>query len=44
VTSIDKTAWTSELALHTELFAQLAYHLPPQLQETRQRIENQLAA
>ncbi len=44
VTSIDKTAWTSELALHTELFAQLAYHLPPQLQETRQRIENRLAA
>jgi len=44
VTSIDKTAWAAELALHTELFAQLAYHLPPQLQQTRQRIETRLAA
>ena len=28
VTSIDKAAWKAELALHAELFEQLAYHLP----------------
>ena len=44
VTSIDKAAWQAELKLHAELFAQLAYHLPVQLQETRTRIERRLAA
>ncbi|MCW5630345.1 MAG: phosphoenolpyruvate carboxykinase (GTP) [Rhodoferax sp.] len=44
VTSIDKAAWTAELGLHAELFAQLAHHLPPQLPETRKRIETRLAA
>ena len=44
VTSIDKAAWTSELALHAELFERLANRLPPQLQETRKRIESRLAA
>ncbi len=44
VTSIDKAAWTSELALHAALFDRLAYQLPPQLQETRKRIETRLAA
>ena len=44
VTSIDKAAWQAELKLHAELFAQLAYHLPVQLQETRQRIATRLAA
>jgi phosphoenolpyruvate carboxykinase (GTP) len=44
VTSIDKAAWEAELALHADLFKQLSYHLPPQLQETRQRIETRLAA
>ena len=44
VTSIDKAAWQAELKLHAELFAQLAYHLPVQLQETRARIERRLAA
>ncbi len=44
VTSIDKAAWQAELKLHAELFAQLAYHLPAQLQETRARIESRLAA
>ncbi len=43
VTSIDKAAWTAELELHARLFEQLAYHLPPQLQQTRQRIEARLA-
>jgi phosphoenolpyruvate carboxykinase (GTP) len=44
VTSIDTAAWTAELKLHAELFDQLAYHLPPELQQTRQRIETRLAA
>ena len=44
VTSIDKAAWQAELKLHADLFAQLAYHLPRELQETRARIETRLAA
>ena len=42
-TSIDKAAWTAELLLHAQLFDQLAYRLPAQLQETRQRIQTRLA-
>ncbi len=44
VTSIDKAAWTQELALHTELFQQLAHHLPQALLDTRAAIEVRLAA
>jgi phosphoenolpyruvate carboxykinase (GTP) len=44
VTSIDKAAWTQELALHTELFERLKHHLPKELQETRAAIEWRLAA
>ncbi|MCW5651237.1 MAG: phosphoenolpyruvate carboxykinase (GTP) [Ramlibacter sp.] len=44
VTSIDKAAWQKELALHAELFQQLAYHLPAELSETKERIEQRLAA
>jgi phosphoenolpyruvate carboxykinase (GTP) len=44
VISIDKAAWQKELQLHTELFQQLAYHLPPQLESTRVQIEQRLAA
>ena len=44
VTSIDKAAWTQELALHAELFQQLAYHLPQELVETRLQLEKRLAA
>jgi len=44
VTSIDKAAWTEELKLHTELFQQLAYHLPKELAETKAQIEKRLAA
>jgi phosphoenolpyruvate carboxykinase (GTP) len=44
VISIDKAAWQDELKLHAELFQQLAYHLPPQLQSTRAQIEQRLAA
>ena len=44
VTSIDKAAWTEELKLHSELFQQLAYHLPKELEETKAQIEKRLAA
>jgi phosphoenolpyruvate carboxykinase (GTP) len=44
VSSIDHAAWQQEMGLHRELFNQLAYHLPPALEQTRQRIEAQLAA
>ena len=43
-TSIDKDAWQQELQLHTELVRQLAYHLPVELQRTRDEIERRLAA
>ena len=44
VTSTDKAAWTQELALHTELFAQLQHHLPKALLDTKAVIEKRLAA
>ncbi|WP_280153579.1 phosphoenolpyruvate carboxykinase (GTP) [Piscinibacter sp. XHJ-5] len=44
VTSIDTAAWKAELALHGELFDQLAYHLPAELTETKARIEARLGA
>jgi phosphoenolpyruvate carboxykinase (GTP) len=44
VTSIDKAAWKAELQLHADLFQQLAYHLPQELQDTKARIETRLAA
>ena len=44
VTSIDKAAWQAELQLHSDLFQQLAYHLPRELQDTKARIETRLAA
>ncbi|MEO8388483.1 phosphoenolpyruvate carboxykinase (GTP) [Polaromonas sp.] len=44
VTSIDKAAWTKELALHAELFKQLEHHLPKELEETKTAIERRLAA
>ncbi|TAL71240.1 MAG: phosphoenolpyruvate carboxykinase (GTP) [Burkholderiaceae bacterium] len=44
VTSIDKAAWTQELALHTELFERLRHHLPRELQETKAAIERRLVA
>jgi phosphoenolpyruvate carboxykinase (GTP) len=44
VTSLDQAAWKDEFALHTELFNQLAYHLPAALVETKARLEAQLAA
>jgi len=44
VTSLDKADWKTEIALHTELFTQLAYHLPVQLQSTKAQLEQRLAA
>ncbi|MDP1685912.1 phosphoenolpyruvate carboxykinase domain-containing protein, partial [Hydrogenophaga sp.] len=44
VTHIDNAAWTQELALHSELFTQLAHHLPRELEETKAKIEKRLAA
>ena len=44
VMSMDHGAWQSELKLHDELFTQLAYHLPRELNDTKSRIERQLAA
>jgi phosphoenolpyruvate carboxykinase (GTP) len=38
VIGVDKAAWQQELAMHDELFAKLAYHLPVQLQATKARI------
>ena len=44
VTHIDKADWQAELALHSELFTQLAYHLPQELVSTKAQIEQRLAA
>jgi phosphoenolpyruvate carboxykinase (GTP) len=44
VTSIDKAALQEELALHTELFKQLAHHLPKELSDTKAEIERRIAA
>jgi phosphoenolpyruvate carboxykinase (GTP) len=44
VVHIDRAAWHEELALHDELFKQLAYHLPAELPATKAKIEARLAA
>ena len=44
VTSINQAAWQEELGLHTELFSQLAYHLPKELEETKARFQDRLNA
>lgn len=44
VTSLDKADWKTEIALHTELFKQLAYHLPAQLENTKAQLAQRLAA
>ena len=44
ITAIDATAWREELALHAELFGKLAHHLPPALEQTRQRLTGTLAS
>ncbi|MFZ2649997.1 MAG: phosphoenolpyruvate carboxykinase (GTP) [Burkholderiaceae bacterium] len=42
VTAIDPVAWQRELGLHSELFEQLAHHLPPALLATKAAIEKRL--
>ncbi|MGY4831529.1 phosphoenolpyruvate carboxykinase (GTP) [Sphaerotilaceae bacterium SBD11-9] len=44
VTNIDAAAWRAEFDLHTELFTQLAYHLPAELTATKAKLEARLAA
>jgi phosphoenolpyruvate carboxykinase (GTP) len=44
VTATDAAAWKTELALHAELFTQLAHHLPAELPATKARIEARLSA
>ena len=44
VSGIGADAWAGELALHDELFRQLARSLPPELPEVRQRLAARLAA
>jgi phosphoenolpyruvate carboxykinase (GTP) len=43
VTRIDAAEWQAEMALHAELFAQLAHGLPAALPATKARIEARLA-
>lgn len=44
VTSTPKQAWVDELALHDELFKQLAYHLPSELTAAKAKLAERLAA
>ncbi|HSV71730.1 MAG TPA: phosphoenolpyruvate carboxykinase (GTP), partial [Methylibium sp.] len=43
VTSLDAADWQRELALHDELFALLAHHLPAELKAARERLGRRLA-
>jgi phosphoenolpyruvate carboxykinase (GTP) len=43
VTDIDAADWAREVALHAELFEQLAYHLPAPLLATMAEIRKRLA-
>jgi phosphoenolpyruvate carboxykinase (GTP) len=44
IIGMDHADWQQELKLHEELFTKLAYHLPPELSATKQRIADKLAA
>ena len=44
ITSIDKAAWSDEIALHTELFDKLRHHLPAELISTKTQLEKRLTA
>ena len=44
VTSLNKDDWRAEVALHSQLFTQLAYHLPRELGETQAKLAQRLAA
>jgi len=43
VTDIDAADWAREVALHAELFEQLAYHMPAPLLATMAEIRKRLA-
>ncbi|MEY2890900.1 MAG: hypothetical protein RJA98_808 [Pseudomonadota bacterium] len=42
VIGVDHAAWTQELKLHDELFAQLAHHLPQALVDTKAKLQAKL--
>ena len=42
ITSIDHAAWSAEIALHTELFEKLSYHLPSELTTVKAQLEKRL--
>ena len=44
MTGVDPASWGEELALHDELFRQLAHHLPSELPEVRRRVAARLVA
>jgi len=44
VMDINPQQWADELKLHSELFTQLAHHLPDELRATQAQIEQRLAA
>ena len=44
VSRLDASTWAAELALHDELFRQLAHRLPAELPEVRSRLAARLAA
>jgi phosphoenolpyruvate carboxykinase (GTP) len=44
VIGIDAQAWSDEVALHAQWFAQLAHHLPEPLLATQRRLNARLAA
>ena len=44
VIATDRQASESELQLHQELFQKLEYHLPAQLKQTKDQIQQRLAA
>ncbi len=44
VTATAATEWQAELALHDELFKQLAHHLPAELPATKARLASRIAA
>ncbi|MEY3612688.1 MAG: Phosphoenolpyruvate carboxykinase, partial [Pseudomonadota bacterium] len=44
VTSIDPAAWQAEFKLHDEHFAQLSYHLPQALLDTKAALQARLGA
>jgi phosphoenolpyruvate carboxykinase (GTP) len=43
VSHLDQADWTTELALHAALFAQLAHNLPTEFAQIRERLESELA-